>query len=152
MVIEDVLGEITCDFEDLFAIRALMAVCGFLVLLERFCASEKSSLTEIACNPMSIDVVEESVHLFEAVPASSTLEAVNCVLVLLEICRAFERGSWAAHTWEQLLVRSVVVDFEKIYSSKPSRAFLAYDTMLQEIMLNERIKLLGNVVAVWTLE
>jgi hypothetical protein len=37
-----------------------------------------------------IDVVEERVQVREVVPAFSTLEAVNCVLVLLEMCRAFE--------------------------------------------------------------
>jgi hypothetical protein len=37
-----------------------------------------------------INVVEERIQVFEVIAAFSALEAVNCVLVLLEICMAFE--------------------------------------------------------------
>ena len=78
----DVAGEITCHFEDLFAVGTFVAVCQFLMLLERFSAVEERSLAELACKLMSgVDVLEERVHVLEVIPAFSAIETVDGVLV-----------------------------------------------------------------------
>ena len=82
MLTDDVTGEITCDFEDLFAVGAFVAVCRFLMLFKRFGAFEKRSLAELACKLMGCIVVfEERVNVLEVIPAFSAIETVDCVLV-----------------------------------------------------------------------
>jgi voltage-gated potassium channel Kch len=98
------------------------------------------------------DVIEERLQVLEVIAAFSALEEVNCVLVMLEIWRAFEWGSWAEGAWRKRLVYSVLVVFEKIPGSKPSRAFFARVTMLQVIMFNAILKVLRSVGAVCTIE
>jgi len=141
------------NFEGLAAVGTCIAVCWVHVLLESGGGVERRTFAEFASEMMNwIEVAEIGVQIFEDIRAFSAMKTVNCFSVSLDRCAAFKSCSCTFITRVGLLVYWDFVGLQNGPVFKPTRTQIAYDTMFQTVMLNDSRKVIGDVLAIRTLE